>query len=128
MDRDPAEQKAAIELAQAARGKGPGLIGAQPLITRRQAVEFIAPILGIENVDAAMEALEAEDAVADQKAADAQAATEAAQNDHLHKLADAMTNGDGEAQPRGARGASGKEPKAPSAGGGSGTPTASKEA
>lgn len=59
-DSDPQEQQQIISLAQAALGKGPGLVGAQPLITRRQAVEFIAPIIGIENVDAAMAALEAE--------------------------------------------------------------------
>lgn len=57
---EPSEQKATVEFAQAALGKGPGLVGAAPLITRRQAVEVIAPIMGIENVDAAMEALEAE--------------------------------------------------------------------
>jgi len=123
---DPAEQKATIEMAQAARGKGPGLVGAQPLITRRQAIEIIAPVVGIENIDAAMEALEQEDAEAEQKAADAQA-TEADQLTHLHKLASTLTDGEPPKQ-TGAGGAGGKDTKAASSDNGGGAAAASKEA
>lgn len=66
--QDPTEKKSTIDFAQAALGKGPGLVGATPLITRRQAVELIAPVIGIENVDAAMQALE-DEAKADAAAA-----------------------------------------------------------
>lgn len=66
---DSAEQKATVELAQVALGKGPGLDGAPALITRRQALEIIAPVIGIENIDAAMSALE------DEAKSDADAAT-----------------------------------------------------
>lgn len=66
--QDPDEQKNVVMLVQAARGKGQGLDGADPLITRRMAVEIVAPALGIENVDAMMDALE-EEAQADADAA-----------------------------------------------------------
>lgn len=67
---DPGEQKSTVDFAQAALGKGPGLDGAQPLITRRQALEIIAPVIGIDNIDAAAKALE------DEAKKDADAATE----------------------------------------------------
>lgn len=57
---EAAEQKATVDFIQAALGHGAGMKGAPALITRRQAVEVLAPIMGIENVDAAMEALEKE--------------------------------------------------------------------
>jgi hypothetical protein len=52
---DIAEQKTTVETTQLAMGGTPG-----PLLSVRQAVEKIAPIFGIENVDAAVEALEKE--------------------------------------------------------------------
>lgn len=53
---DPTEQKSIVDLTVAAMGKG----GSQALITRRQAVEKIAPVFGIENVEAALVELEKE--------------------------------------------------------------------
>jgi hypothetical protein len=64
------EQKSTVDFVQSALGHGAGMKDAPALITRRQAVEILAPIVGIENVDAAMDALEQE--VAD----DADAAAE----------------------------------------------------
>lgn len=62
-DLDTSEKMATVAFAQAALGGVP-----EPLITKRQAVETIAPVVGIDNVDAAMTALEEE---AQQKADEA---------------------------------------------------------
>jgi len=102
---DPEEQTAIVTLTQAALG-GPG---GKPLITKRAAVEKIADIFGIEDIDAALEALEKELAEADQKAADA-ALTE---QQNLHALANGT-------KPGGPGGAGGAKSKAPPGGGSSG--------
>lgn len=49
---DPAEQKQLVDLVNTAIG------GAVPLLTLRQAVEKIAPIFGIENIEAAVKLVE----------------------------------------------------------------------
>jgi hypothetical protein len=53
---DPTEQKSLVDMTIAALGKG----SSSALITRRQAVEKIAPVFGIENVEAALKDLEKE--------------------------------------------------------------------
>lgn len=60
---DVTEQKTTVELTQLAMGGTPG-----PLLSLRAAVEKVAPIFGIENVDAAVEKLEEErDAAAERE-------------------------------------------------------------
>jgi hypothetical protein len=124
---DPGEQKQTVDFVQAARGKGSGLAGAQPLITRRQAVEILAPLVGIENVDAAMDALETEDAEEAKKAADAQAAETELQTAHLHELAGTLADG-GTKKPKGDGSSGGKDAKASGASSGGSAAAASKEA
>ncbi len=109
---DPADQTAIVTLTQAALGGTAG----QPLITKRMAVEKIADIFGIEDIDAALDSLEEEDALRKQEAADA-ALTE---QQNLHDLAEGK-------KPGGAGGASQTKPKAP-AGGGSGSGSAPAKA
>ncbi len=60
---DPAEQKQVVDMVRAAlSGDGGGLI------TKRHAVEKIAAIFGIENVDAALDEIEKEDEERQEKA------------------------------------------------------------
>jgi hypothetical protein len=110
---DPAEQLQIVTMTQQALGKGV-VGGGTPLLTVRTALERIAPIFGIENIDAALEALEEETAA--QEAKDAElAATEAANEiGKLHAAAGIKNAGKPGAggQPGG--------PKAPAASGGGG--------
>lgn len=98
---DPEEQTAIVTLTQAALGGA----GGQALITTRCAVEKIAGIFGIEDIDAAVEALEEEQAARKEEEADA-ALTE---QQNLHALANGT-------KPGGAGGAGSKKPKAPTDG------------
>ena len=52
---DPAEELQVVQMAQAALGGAPGT---KPLVTRRHALEKVAPLFGIENVDAVLDELE----------------------------------------------------------------------
>lgn len=100
---DPTEQKAIVDMIVAAMsGKG------GPLITRRMAIEKLAPIFGIENVDAALEQVEKE-------------AEESAKRE-LDAATAALGKGGGAA-------GFGKDPggKAPAPGGGSGRPASGKD-
>lgn len=76
---DADEQLKQVQMVQAALGAGkpPGV----KLLTDRQALEQIAPIFGIENVDAAMDALAEERQEAEVK----QAEQDAAEADDAHK-------------------------------------------
>ncbi len=79
MKPDPTDQLALITMVKTAISKKPGDV---PLITREMAVRKIAEIFGIENVQAIVDALEADDEQQkqeDQEAAD-QAAKAASQN------------------------------------------------
>jgi len=57
---DPTDQKAVLEMVKVALDSG--------VITKRHAVEKVAPIFGIENVDAALDAIEKESAEKQAKA------------------------------------------------------------
>lgn len=54
---DPAEQKQIVDMVIAALGAS----GGTSLVTRRAAIQKVASIFGIDNVDAAIKALEKED-------------------------------------------------------------------
>ncbi len=111
--KDPAEEKATVEFVTAAlAGKA---------ITKRMAIEKLAPIFGIENIEAALTELEEEQA----KAADEEAKRAQDELAHAHALA----NGDNSNQaPNGpGAGAGGNAPKAPN-GGSRGGPAAKPKA
>lgn len=94
---DPADQKQIVELVKAALDS--------KAITKRHAVEKLAPIFGIENVEAALEAIEEE--------SQAQAASELERTQNELAAAHALTNGDSNSKaPSGRGGAgSGSDPK-----------------
>lgn len=110
---DPTEEKAIVDTVVAARA------GETPLIPLRAAVEKIAPVFGIENIDAAIEKLEEETA---QRKADAEDAAQREQ-EQLHALA----AGKPSAKPGGTPSPSGGDKKPP-AGGGSAGPGAGSTA
>lgn len=62
---DPTEQVQIVTLAQTALGAGGK---GEQLVTKRIAVEKIASIFGVENIDAMMEELETEQAEKDERA------------------------------------------------------------
>jgi len=66
---DPEDQKKLVDLVGAAIKQG--------LITERMAIEKLAPIFGIENIDAALEALKAENEERKQKEQDEEMAAAA---------------------------------------------------
>lgn len=70
---DPAEQKQIVDMAIAALGAA----GGTSLVTRRAAIQKVASIFGIDNVDAAIVALEKEDEDKAKKAAELAKATAA---------------------------------------------------
>jgi hypothetical protein len=95
---DAADEKTIVDM----------VVAATPYITKRVALEKLAPIFGIENVEAALEELEGEQAAAaDDEAQRAQ--------DEL-AAAHALTNGTS-AKPGGARPGSGSDPKKAPGGG-----------
>jgi len=75
---DPAEQQQVVAMVQLALGGGPN--AAEPLITRRAAVEKIASVFNIENVDASLEQLDKEADERAQRELDAATAAISAQN------------------------------------------------
>ena len=99
---DPEEQTAIVTLTQAALGGA----GGKAVITKRMAIEKIADIFGIEDIDAALDSLEQEQEEAAQKAADASLT----EQQNLHALAAGT-------KPSGPGGAGGAKPKAPPGGG-----------
>jgi hypothetical protein len=107
---DPAEEKAIVDAVVAARA------GEAPLIPLRAAVQKLAPVFGIENVDAALEKLEEE---TEQRKADAEDAALREQQ-QLHDLA---SGNNPSAKPNGAGSSRRGDAKA-SSGGGSGGPGA----
>lgn len=104
---DPDEESKIVTTVRTAFGGG--ATGGQPLITKRAAVEKLAPVFGIENVTAFLEALEEE---AEEKAK-ADAEQSQAELEQMHALAN------GGQKPTGQRGA-----PPPGAGAGSNAPGA----
>jgi hypothetical protein len=102
---DPTEQKAIVDMVLAALGGGDGT----PIIPLRAAVEKIAPIFGLENIDAVMEKLEEEAEKRRQEEED-KAAREQQQ---MHELASGATG----AKSGRTRGAGGGDAKATPSGG-----------
>lgn len=91
---DPEEQQKIIELAQVALGKGGT---GTPLITLRKAVEKIASIFGIDNIDSMVEQLEAQTAERERQAMERLTAEASA----LHGLANDDRGADGGGGARG---------------------------
>lgn len=86
-DTDPAEQKTIIEMVKAA-------LKDNPLIPLRVAVEKIAAIFGIENVDAVLKELETERAEAEARAAEQRKA----EQEELHAIAGGLSGDRGRAR------------------------------
>lgn len=85
---DPDEQTKQIDMIQHALGKGiQG--GGEQLIPKRTAIEKLAPIFGLDNIDAIEDALEEEQAEADQKKADQAAEQQKLQTEHSVAVAKA---------------------------------------
>lgn len=105
---DPAEQKQIVELV------GEALTAKS--ITRRMAMEKLAPIFGVENIEAALTELEEE------QRAQAESELERAQNELAH--AHALTNGNSSKPSGGAGSGTGSRGDPPEAtgGGGGGAP------
>jgi hypothetical protein len=101
---DADEEQKIVTTTQQALGGGVG--GGTPIITLRSAVEKIAPIFGIENIEAVLDDLEKAAEEKRQKEQDA-ALTE---QQNLHDLANGK-------KPGGAGGAGGTKPKTPASGG-----------
>jgi hypothetical protein len=96
------------------------------IITTRMALEKIAPIFGIENVDAALHTLEEEQQKRDQAEVAKATAQATAEQENLHRLA-AAANGNPIAKANRGRG-KGQPESAPSGGSGSdGAPPPSEE-
>jgi hypothetical protein len=85
---DADEQTKQITMIQQALGKGI-VGGGEQLIPKRTAIEKLAPIFGLENIDAIEDALEEEQAEAEQKEADAAAADQKLQTQHSVAVAKA---------------------------------------
>lgn len=89
---DPEDQLKIVGMVQNALGAGkpPGI----KLLTDRQGLEQIAPIFGIENVGAAMDALNEERVAAEDKTAEKQDAQHQKEMELQHALGKSLKDGD----------------------------------